>query len=176
MGPERERHMDVVMPFVKNPETDADVNRVIAALGDIKADGRVITHDFCEGILRAGRDTSHYKTVLRHVRERIEHERGLWLDGRGLKGRGWLVLTPPEQVSRGHRGTRQKLRAVKRDVGRMSMPLNEEIPEAMRMFRAGYVASMSRVLTAAEQAQKEHRSLPKPVQSLPFRGTEGKSA
>ena len=168
MGHQQEVPMDVVKPFVKNPQTDADVNAVLAMLADLAPDGRIVGHEQCEAVLRVPRDTVRYKLIMGHVRRRLEEERGIVLDGRGLKGKGWLALTRAEQVSRGHVGVRQKFRLAKRDVRRMALPLNEELPESMRSFRAGFVASMSRVFAAADQAQKDARMLPGVVRSLPF--------
>lgn len=159
--------MDVVKPFVKDPRTDADVNLVLNGLGELSPDGRVITHKQVEALLRVPRTHSHYKLVMKHVRCRIEDERSLVLDGRGLKGEGWLLLTRPEQVSRGHRGVALSIRSAKKQTRRMSMPLAEELPESMRAFRAGFVASMSRVFHAHEQAQKDTRLMPGAVKSLP---------
>lgn len=159
--------MSVTKPFVKDAQTDADVNAILTSLGDIKPDGRVVTHDHCEAVLRTNRHNSHYKSVMGHVRKRLEDERAIILDGRGLKGAGWLALTKTEMVSRGHIGVKQKMRLAKRDVRRMSMPLNDELPEQMRAFRAGFVASMARVFAVADQAQKDMRSMPGVVKALP---------
>lgn len=156
-----------VKPFVRDPRTDADVNLVLMSLGDIKPDGRIVTHDHCEAVLKTPRASGRYGLVMGHVRKRLEHERGIVLDGRGLKGQGWLALTPAEQVSRGHTGVRQKLALAKRDVRRMAMPTNDELPESSRDFRARFVTSMSRVFAAADQASKETRALPGVVKALP---------
>lgn len=136
----------------KDPRNDADVQMLLKVFSDITADGRVITHEQIEGVLRVSRANARYRTVVNKWRRLLQYERCVYLDGMGGHGRGFVSLTPDEMVRFSNRGVRAAGRKLRRMIAVVSMPDDAVLSESTRQYRAV-------LLLATEKLALEHRSL-----------------
>lgn len=136
--------------FQKDPRTDADVQVLLRHYQDLLADGRILTHEELEGLLKMRRTDARYKTVLRHFRRVVFNERQIFLDGVSAEGLGFRALTGNDMVRYGNRRLRHVGRTLKKAVRVLATPHDDEISDPhARAYRA-------RVLVVAEQMAATH--------------------
>lgn len=135
----------------KNPKTEADIQLLMRVFPDLLPDGRCITHEQIEAVLKIPRLASRYRTVVRKWRRQLFDERHVWLDGQTAEGKGFIALTPDEMVRYGNRGVRSAGRKLKKAIVVMSAPSDGQLSEGLRQYR-------QLLLAATEKIIREHRS------------------
>lgn len=141
------------------PRTDADVRLLLDRFKDCLPDGRILSHETIESALTMSRDSSRYKTVIRHWRRILFQEQRVFLDGRSAYGHGFKALTPDEMVRYANREVRAIGRKLKRAIIIAATPADSEIADDNnRIYRA-------RLLSATEQIAQAHGRVVKDLSS-----------
>lgn len=142
--------MTRIATFLREPRTDIDVKLLIEKFSGLLPDGRLITHEAIEQLLRIGRDKAHYRTVTKHWRKAVFQEQRVWLDGRSADGHGFKALTPDEMVRFANREVRAIGKRLKRALIVAATPSDDEILDPhTRLYRA-------RLISATEQIAQAH--------------------
>lgn len=155
------------MKIVKNPRTEADVQLLLSVFPDVVQDGRRITHEQIEIVLKMTKLTSRYRTVVNRWRRVLFTERRVFLDGRIGDGSGFIALTPDEMVRFANREVRASGRKLKKALAVGSAPNDAELSVGMLKYRQLLEAAMLRI--AQEQRtvlRAVSKALP-PMKQLP---------
>lgn len=155
------------MKIVKNPRNDVDVEMLKKVFPDLLPDGREITHEQLETVLQTPRTLSRYHTVINKWRKQLLHERGLWLDGHVLHGRGFVVLEPDAMVHYANRGVRSAGRKLRKNLAIMSAPKDIELSEDTRRYRRLLEAAVVKITTENRKTLREVGRALTPPKQLP---------
>jgi len=155
--------------IVKSPAVESDVRLLLATFAGIEPDGRTISHDQLEAVLKMSRRQGRYRTVVNRWRKAVRATRGIVLDGISGEGRGFVALTGDDAV-RIHavRERRSGDRKYHRALSSAVAPTDEQIANpTVRVFRARFVAGLESIVRAARQMKRELMGPPKPTPQLP---------
>lgn len=142
--------MTRIPTFLREPRTDLDVKLLLEQFPNLLPDGRLLTHETVERILRIGRDKAHYRTVTDHWRKAVFQEQRIFLDGRSAQGHGFKALTPDEMVRYANREVRAVGKRLRRAIIVAATPQDDELLDPhTRLYRA-------RLLSATEQIAQAH--------------------
>jgi hypothetical protein len=155
------------MQIAKNRRTDVDVDLLWTVFPDLLPDGREVTHDQIEAVLKESRISSRYRTVVTKWRKRLLRERAIYLDGMTAKGRGFVVLTPDEMVRFGNRSVRQAGRKVKKAIAVASLPNDEALSVDTRRYRGLLMVALEKIATEHKATLKAVSKALQPMQQLP---------
>lgn len=138
------------MQIVKNPQVDADVRMLLGVFSDLLPDGREVQHEQIETVLKLARTSSRYRTVTKKWRRIVFEERGVYLNGRGVAGRGFVALLPNEMVRFGNREVRGAGRRFQKAIAIMALPADEQLSADVKRQR-------QLLLAATERIAREHK-------------------
>lgn len=133
------------MKLIKNPRTDVDVALLNAVFPDLLPDGREITHEQVEAVLKMNRAMNRYRAVTSRWRRNLLSERGVYLDGQLAQGRGFIVLTPDEMVRFGNRSVRTAGRKLRKAIAVVAAPKDEQLSENTRRYRQLLGAAIEKI-------------------------------
>lgn len=153
--------------IVKNPRNEADVRLLLDVFPDLLPDGRVITHEQLEAVLKMPRLGGRYKTVVTKWRRILFTEKRVYLDGRVAEGQGFVCLTPNEMVRFGNREVRSAGRKVKKAIAVSAAPNDEELSEEMRRYRSLLQAAAIKIAHEHKQTLREVSKAMAPMKQLP---------
>lgn len=153
------------MKFVKNPEHDADVRRLLQVFPDILPDGRCLTHEQIEAAITCSRLSSRYRAVVHKWRRVLLTERSVYLDGLSASGKGFVSLTPDEMVRYGNRGVRFAGRKLRKALAVVSLPNDAALSEDTRRYRGLLETAIAKITHEQRIALRDvSRSLAAPKQ------------
>jgi len=153
--------------IVKNPRTDADVALLIAVFPDLLPDGRHIAHTQIESVLKLGRLTGRYHTVVAKWRRVVFDERRVFLNGRLGDGTGFVALTPDEMVRYANRQVRSAGRKLRHALAVASAPNDEQLSEDVRRYRRLLEAAAMRIAQEHKRELHEVAKAMAPMKQLP---------
>jgi hypothetical protein len=155
------------MKIAKNPATDADVSLLLTVFPDLIPDGRRITHEQLESVLKMSRLNSRYRTVVNRWRKLLFIERRVYLDGRIGDGTGFAVLTPDEMVRFANREVRSAGRKLKKAIAVASAPNDDELSVGMLRYRQLLEAAAVRIAQEHRSALRAVSKALEPMKQLP---------
>lgn len=153
-----------MISFETNPQTDADVRRLMTVFTDLLPDGRLVPHEDIEAALGMLRSEARYKTVVNKWRKTLQDERCVYLDGLSAQGRGFVSLTPDDMVRFSNRSVRAAGRKLKRALAVAMLPDDAVLSEGTRFYRQRFVSTMETVIKENAAAL---RLISRPIPPLP---------
>lgn len=155
------------MKIAKNPSTDADVQLLLAVFPDLVPDGRRLTHEQLESVLKMSHLSSRYRTVVNRWRRLLFVERRVFLDGRIGDGTGFIALTPDEMVRFANREVRSAGKKLKKAIAVASAPNDDELTVSMLSYRRLLEAAAVRIAQEHRSALKYVSKALRPMKQLP---------
>jgi hypothetical protein len=153
--------------FVKNPQTEADVNLLLKVFPDLLPDGRIVTHEQIESVLKMSRVSSRYRTVVNKWRKLVFTERRVYLDGQTAEGKGFTSLTPDEMVRFANRQVRTAGRKVKKALAVASAPNDNELSADVLKYRGLLEGAILKIAHEHQQSLREVSKSLGPAKQLP---------
>ena len=151
----------------KDPRNDADVALLLKVFADILPDGRKISHEQIETVLRLNRASSRYRTIVTRWRRLIFVERRVFLDGRAAEGAGFVALTPDEMVRYANREVRASGKKLKKAIAVASAPNDDELSADMLRYRRLLEAATVKIAAEHRHALKDVSKALAPMKQLP---------
>lgn len=159
--------MTRIAKLVHQPQTDADVQLLLAHFAGILPDGRLIAHAEIEEVIHLRRHESRYHAVTKHWRRVLFEEQRVFLDGRSAEGHGFKALTPDEMVRFANREVRAIGRRLKRALLVAASPSDDEIQDPNnRVYRARLISGTQQMAQAHARVIRELSSALKPQRQL----------
>lgn len=155
------------MVIVKNPRTDADVNLLWTVFPDLLPDGREVTHEQIEAVLKEPRVSARYRRVVTKWRRRLFTERRVYLDGQTALGRGFVALTPDEMVRFANRRVREAGRRIRKAIAVAAAPNDAELSEDVRRYRGLLEAAMVKMANENRSTLRAVSKALVPMKQLP---------
>lgn len=155
------------MDIEKNPRTDVDVQLLWTVFPDLVADGRVITHEQIEAVLKESRLSARYRRVMKKWRQQLLAERAVCLDGQVAQGRGFVVLTPDEMVRFGNRKVREAGRKIRKALMVAAAPADAALSDDVRRYRGLLMVAAEKIAAQHKTALREISTALSPQRQLP---------
>ena len=157
------------MSIEKNPRTDVDVALLREVFCDLLPDGREVTHEQVEAVLREARTSARYRRVVLKWRRQLLFERAVYLDGQMAHGRGFICLTPDEMVRFGTRQVRAAGRKLRKGLRVAGTPDDSKLSAEVRRGRQMLAVVVAKLELASQGALKDISRALAPPPSLPQR-------
>lgn len=152
--------------FALGLPTGPDVKRIEDALGDIRTlRGHVIPHDAIESVIKEGRDTNRYRSVVTAWKSKVRREYGIEISGRlpEVIGIGHKVLTDAEQLTFGTQCRDWAAKRVRRGYRAIAGTDDSQLTEPQRQIKAHELITARRLATAFVETKRI--KLPEPSSS-----------
>ena len=153
--------------IIKNPTTDVDVKLLRDVFPDLVPDGREITHEQIEAVLRVSKISARYRRVVAKWRRQLLQERSVYLDGLQANGRGFVVLTPDEMVRFANRRVREAGRKVRKNIHIAALPNDAALSDDVRRWRALLLVAVEKISREHSRALREVSKSLAPARQLP---------
>ena len=150
-----------------NPLTAVDVETLMQVFPDILPDGRRVTHEQIESVLKISRISSRYRTVVRKWRRRLFTERRIFLDGRAADGAGFVSLSPDEMVRYGNREVRAAGRKLKGAFAVVSLPNDAELSVDTLRYRNLLSMAIEKIVLEHKSSLRDVSKSLTPTRQLP---------
>jgi len=159
--------------FDRNPRIDADVQLLLGRFRDLLPDGRLLQHVEIESLLKLTHTSSRYRSVTDKWRRVLFEEQHLYLDGRGGRGLGFVVLTPDEMIRFANRRVRAVGRALHKAIRIIATPRPEDLTDsATRVYQARLLVVTEQVLNTHKHALLDMTKALRPAPVLPRASSE----
>ena len=155
------------MKIEKNPRTDVDVQLLWTVFPDLLPDGREVTHEQIEAVLKESRLSSRYKRVVSKWRRQLLQEKGICLDGQMAHGRGFVALTPDEMVRFGNRAVRQAGKKLQKGIQVASVPDDVNLSDDVKRYRGILMVAMVKIAADHKGVLRQVSKALAPMKQLP---------